>query len=84
MFQYFKLETIYPKIATHFTILCVKMGGNGQYRFGLQKGVKIEFRGRIRNRDNQIVYGYICYFFEKSSFTLLKIPLIEFRVLTPF
>ena len=60
------------------------MRKNGKYRFGLQKGVKIEFRGRIRNRDNQIVYGYICYFFEKSSFTLLKIPLIEFRVLTPF
>ena len=41
---------------------CVK---NGKYRFGLQKGVKIGFQNRIRIRDHQIVYGYLCYFLKR-------------------
>ena len=41
MFQYFKLETIYPKIATHFTILCVKMGKMDNTVLGYKKGSKL-------------------------------------------
>ena len=63
MFRYFlNWRQHIPKLLLIVLFSAQKCPKNRKYRFGLQKGVKIEFQDQIRIRDNQILYGYICYF----------------------